>query len=480
MLNGYAGDQTMGIFNAGIDTLATALVERVFYCEVDGKLLGFPYVDQEHVNHTLKHQFRALTRRMRGCTMISPEQFVQTYRGPKQRLYERARIEYYTRGVCRNDSISCSFVKIEKGNVSKAPRCIQPRGPVYNLALGMYIKPIEHRMYNAIAHMFGDGPTVMKGYNVNDIGRIARGKWDSFTDPVAVGLDAKRFDAHVSKAVLSWEHSIYAQIFNNDPTLSELLRWQLYNVGKGYCYDGKLKYTVVGKRFSGDMNTALGNCIIMCAMIHSYSKSVRVPTKLLNNGDDCTVFMERKHLSTFISGVEDWFYSLGFRMTVETPVYHLEEVEFCQMHPVWVDGEYKMVRNLVKTIEKDVMCTLPLQSAGVLGKWLQSIGDCGMSLCPGVPIMQEFYATLRRSGALNTSRSPSEAFKRTIFANSGVRFLCAGLSPKWLDVSERTRFSFWLAFGVTPDQQKLIETNMKLKSTEFMEDPNFVPNIYLW
>ena len=70
-----------------------------------------------------------------------------------------------------------------------------------------------------------------------------------------------KFDMHVSPAALAWEHSIYTSIFPRDKFLKKLLRWQMNNRGAGYCGDGSLKYSVTGKRFSGDMNTGLGNCL---------------------------------------------------------------------------------------------------------------------------------------------------------------------------------------------------------------------------
>jgi hypothetical protein len=50
--------------------------------------------------------------------------------------------------------------------------------------------------------------------------------------------------------------------------LAELLKWQLQNKGFARTIDGLIKYSVEGCRMSGDMNTALGNCTIMCALVY--------------------------------------------------------------------------------------------------------------------------------------------------------------------------------------------------------------------
>ena len=99
-----------------------------------------------------------------------------------------------------------------------------------------------------------NGPTIIKGYTVEQIGKIARDAWDSFVSPVAIGFDMKRFDQHVSSDALKWEHSVYLDAFCHDSYLAELLEWQLVNKGVGYASDGMIKYKVDGCRMSGDMN----------------------------------------------------------------------------------------------------------------------------------------------------------------------------------------------------------------------------------
>lgn len=71
----------------------------------------------------------------------------------------------------------------------------------------------------------------------------------------------------MSVQALKWEHSIYNAMFRSDE-LAELLGWQLTNKGFARTTDGLIKYEVKGCRMSGDMNTALGNCMIMCALVY--------------------------------------------------------------------------------------------------------------------------------------------------------------------------------------------------------------------
>jgi hypothetical protein len=445
-------ERTLKINNADIDTLSSALLERMYYCKVDGEFVSPPVPEQKRVFKRLR-SFRAkLLHYFDGSpSRISPEQFAEMYTGRKRTIYENA-VELLTRnGVCRKDSRSDAFVKCEKVNPTKAPRCIQPRNPVYNVAVGTYLKHIEHKLYASIQRTFSsDTYIVLKGLNVVEIADVLHQKWCEFDSPVGIGLDATKFDMHVSLPMLRWEHSIYESLYVGDRELSKLLRWQRHNRGTGRCDDGKLTYKVDGRRFSGDMNTALGNCEIMCGLVYSYAKSRGVHIQLANNGDDCMVIMERQDMVKFSFGLDAWFLEMGFRMTVEPPRYVFEELEFCQMHPVYAGGLWKMVRNFDTAREKDSFSLLNLSNPSAYLKWLGAVGECGLALAGGVPIVQSFYQAMARVGL-------DSGMLRSVAMQSGFVMLTKRLEAKYIAVDDDARFSFYKAFGLTPDEQVALE-----------------------
>jgi hypothetical protein len=422
----------------------------MYYCKVGGVFVSPPQVDGTFVESKLAY-FRKLVLSKSGRPpRLSLQEVVETYTGRKRTLYENALESLYNKDLCRKDGRCKAFVKVEKGVLGKAPRVIQPREPRYNLNVGRYIKPLEHRIYRGIAKVYGDGPTVMKGYNVLEIGRIIAGKWNSFHSPVAVGIDAVKFDMHVSKEMLEYEHKFYTSVFR-DKILRKLLRWQIFNRGVGYCKDGKLRYQVTGRRFSGDMNTALGNCIIMCSLVHAYSKDRGVLTKLVNNGDDCVVFMEKRDLHQFMGGFTEWFLNYGFRMTVEEPAYELEKLEFCQMRPVWTPRGYTMVRNVKRSLAKDTMALVPVRNETGARTWLRAIGMCGASLATGIPVIQEFYCLLTRQSDRDTN------IMRSANMQTGFQMLSRRMEGGYEEIHPKTRLSFMTAFGLTPDEQRAYE-----------------------
>lgn len=377
------------------------------------------------------------------------------YQGRRKVVYSNAAVSLETRPVRRQDATVKTFLKAEKINLSSkpdpAPRVIQPRDPRYNVEVGVFIKHLEHSIYHAVNAVFKE-TTIMKGSNAQQSGRIMHEKWSRFARPVAVGLDASRFDQHVSQDALSWEHSVYLQCFRGTDRnrLSELLRWQLVNKGVARASDGLVKYKVDGCRMSGDMNTGLGNCLIMCALVHAFCGHAGITKfSLANNGDDCVLFMEQSDLRK-LDGLAQWFLEMGFTMKVEDPVYDLERVEFCQTHPIWTPQGYLMVRKHKVAMAKDCVSLVPLTCASSYNKWRHAVGTAGLSLTGGIPVQQEFYSCMLR-GAVQGDVDKHPAME------TGFARLAKGMDRDYAVVHPRTRYSYWLAFGVTPDAQCALE-----------------------
>jgi hypothetical protein len=291
---------------------------------------------------------------------------------------------------------------------------------------------------------------VIKGYSYDETARLLKEKWDMFREPVAVGLDASRFDQHVSVDALKFEHSIYPHCFyskKDASKLASLLRYQLVNHCTGYAPDGELSYTIEGTRMSGDMNTSLGNCILMCGMIWTYLRERSIVGSLANNGDDCVVFMERDDLAKFSAGLKEWFLTLGFNMAVEDPVYVFEKLEFCQTKPVFDGYRYTMCRNPVTALAKDSTMLNPWQGAPHFCGWLDAVGVGGISIAGGMPIFQSFYQLFVRSGK---KRRVADELKPWSFSFTGGSRSASIVAPQ-------TRCSFWEAFDITPDEQICLE-----------------------
>jgi len=168
----------------------------------------------------------------------------------------------------------------------------------------------------------------------------------------------------------------------------------------------------------------------------------------------------------------EFFADLGFTMKVEKPVYVFEEIEFCQSHPVMVGGVPNMVRNLTKAISGDT-CSTKIRDKRTAQLHLGAVGVCGGVQTAGVPVLQAYYSALRRNG--DVARAENMIRRDVEFGNYGFA-RNALLEDPWLNVLELpitpdTRVSFWRAFGVTPDQQVILERGFKNHLATWMVSP---------
>lgn len=442
------------MFNTDINTLEKAVKERVFFVVKDGEYVTPPKpLSKKDFSLTLEPFKLELCKHLPKTAPLSREQFVLSYKGRKARVYAQALQSLYRQPLEVKDSHITAFIKVEKTNLTakpaSVPRIIQPRNPRFNVEVGRFLRPLEEEIFAAINRTYGH-TTIFKGMNAAESGAMMREKWEQFSNPIAIGADAKRFDQHVSQAALSWEHSIYLACFTHGTGkawLAKLLAMQLTNKCKAYAEDGNLKYTTDGCRMSGDMNTSLGNCLLMCAMIYVYAKSIGVKISLANNGDDCVIIMEARDLEKFSANLHDYFIQLGFDLVLEPPTTVFERISFCQTSPVWCGSleQYIMVRDPRVAIFKDLTCAKFYPTKKLRSGWLYAVGMGGLALAGSMPIWKPFYKSLIVGNKPHRAVLSGQSW--------GVRRLTAGMTFKELPISARTRASFYSAFEITPEEQ---------------------------
>jgi len=461
---GFGPDHNLGVCNNNVDVMYKALIERYFLCKEGSSFRPALTVEpKSYATHHLKDFRAAVLKTMPRLPRLTRQQVVDCYNGPKRRVYSAAAESLSRESLNVKDSYLTAFTKFGKQDVSKAGRNINPRSPRYNLELGRFLKHAEHHFFTAINKAFGGctNATVIKGFNADVSAHILHQKWLRFDEPVAIGLDASKFDMHVSRTALQYEHSFYKGMFPGSHTLKQLLRWQLLNRGVAYAADGSVKFEMHGTRSSGDLNTSLGNCIIMCSLIWAFAHERKIEIELANNGDDCVVFMEKCKLAKFMHKLDKWFVKMGFSMTIEQPVYEFEEVEFCQTRPVQLGSGWRMLRAHHAVLTKDPMCLVPLANNKAYRCWLASVGECGSIASGGSPCQQAFYNAFLRNGS-----KASAGMINTIYRNESML-------QKIRDVTRNTvvtpiaRVSYYYAYGILPDSQIAIERyfeNIKIKN----------------
>lgn len=444
-------------FNSSLQNLVTGVKERVFYVKNEHGEFVRPPQALPDVFETRLSDIRK--RILSNCGFVSPverEAYPLLYTGKKRAVYTIAVENLRWRNLCARDFQVTIFTKTERTLKPNAvARIVSPMSPEANLETGRFVKPMEHPILEAIAATVGH-TVVMKGKNASQVGACLAQHWEDMGgtgDCVAIGLDASRFDQHVGVQALTHEHTYYPPLLQS-PKDRRKLRWllskQLNTSAFGRTAEGTVKYDVEGTRLSGVINTGLGNCILASSMCIAYCEEKDIRFRLANNGDDCVLFIHRKDLSRFSTGLKEWFKDMGFTMVVEAPVYELEEVVFCQSQPVFDGESWTMVRDPRTALAKDCVSLKPWHSVKGFESWIKGVGMSGTSLAGGIPIYDSFYRSFVKAGK---GRQP----KTLSMEDGGLYWQSRGMHRRGKQVTDMARFSFWKAFGISADMQIELE-----------------------
>jgi len=465
--------------NPDLYTAASAVYGRMFRVkDANGGMVPPPKPKQGVFDHNdvfMSHMRRSKHLGTKTVRKHSFEEVLSCYSGRRLEVYTRARDSLKRTFLTDRDAWLTTFVKCEKINFTAkpdaCPRVINPRSPRFNLGLARFIKHLEKPCYAAIDDLFNKrrrfkNRTVMKGLNAELLGKEVSAIWNQYNNPVAVRLDAKRFDQHVSAAALRYEHSLWTSLYAGDDKseLAWLLNAQVLNQCVCRCRDGELRFCISGMRMSGDMNTSSGNVILMCSMMHAFlnfldQKYGTLGLSLINNGDDCLLIGEREVTQHVVNEVEGFFLDYGFEMDIEGTTDVLEEAKFCQTHMLDLGDRVVAVRSYPEAIAKDCTSFLAMNNATEFNAWRKAIGECGMALCSGVPIFQEFYTCLLRGvGKVKANRGNNM---------TGAEFLAMGMKANYHEPTLKARVSFWRAFGVLPEQQRSMEAFYRSQICKF-------------
>lgn len=186
-------------------------------------------------------------------------------------------------------------------------------------------------------------------------------------------------------------------------------------------------------------------------MAKSYLDTLSIRVDFANNGDDCLLFLERKHIR-HLDGLPQYFKEFGFKIVTEEPVFEFEQVEFCQTKPVLSNGIWRMVRNVRTCITKDVTSVNLGHDTTEYRRWLRDIGNCGLTTCADVPVLGEFYRMLVRFG-LDGNYGGSFDTDYRWYKLASRNATCLHSRP-----DDYGRYSFWLSTGMTPDAQLELES----------------------
>jgi hypothetical protein len=110
-----------------------------------------------------------------------------------------------------------------------------------------------------------------------------------------------------------------------------------------------------------------------------------------------------------------------------------------------------MTRNPHTAISKDVISIKPFDGTNNARSWAKCVALGGLSLTGSLPVWQSFYQVLERYG------KNAKEYKDDRNQIGGLFWMAKDMKRRAGPVHSKSRHSFFLAFGITPDQQIAVE-----------------------
>lgn len=384
-------------------------------------------------------------------------EFADAYSGSKRTKYLAAADSLVQEPIEQRDARVNAFVKSEKRPIAdeKDPRIIQFRSPRYTLALGTFLKPMEHALlgYKGNTRVGHRSRVIAKGLNSWQHAALIKRKFNEFGSTRVLSIDASRFDKHVSVEALRAEHGLW-RMLNRDPELAMLLSWQCHN--RGTTMHGT-KYEVIGNRMSGDYNTGAGNCVLMAGMVEALMRPLSCPFDYLTNSDDCLIFVEATDLDRVRDLLPTAFLAFGHEIKLDSVADKLEDVVHCQQRPMKVDGRFRMVRDWKKVLSTMLCSDKHYHNPRGGMRVMKSVAQCELVLNSGVPILQPLCLRILEllKGFKYAKLDPRDTVVYRALQEVGGED--EWTKVKAIPITLESRVAFADTFGVGLDEQRHIE-----------------------
>lgn len=377
---------------------------------------------------------------------------VRSYKGQWHAKYLHAHQERAETGLLHKHRIVKMFNKpdLEMGVPAKAPRAIQYRHPVFGLEQARYTKPME-RWFYGLRDKFGT--KIVGKSDPFTIASELRRKASHFSTPCYLLLDASKFDSCVDVKWLRATKEFYKTLFPRREWSRIEWLWTrtLLNVGRT---QSGIRYKTNGTRMSGDMDTGLGNSIIMYSLLTCFLESHGVfKHSIMVNGDDSVVVIERAQLAPLrdLSLFEEY----GFDMKFEV-AYEFEQVDFCQARPVETDYGWTMARRPDRIMGRTSWSTLNLSKSKARG-FVRTLGMCERAASWGLPIASALATAMISSTVGATPRLLTPWLSEHY-----------ALMRKWWKrgeptISLQTRLNFSEAWNISVEEQLAIEKSIRVR-----------------
>lgn len=433
----------------------------------------------------LREEFRRFKNIARKLQLVpwSTERVAASYSGRLAKRYAAARESLELDGLPNRLMRISAFVKAEKFcpmTKGHKPRMIMARAPEYNLQLMTRLKPLERSLWRRIKGVCPDvKPTRQVGKGLSPPARasLILDKMGNIGSCAVFEVDGKAFEAHVTRPQLELEHSVYKAAFPRDETLSRLLHAQLELRGKT---SSGIRFRRAGCRASGDPNTGLGNTLIMLATCRAAMGVIRrtrpnLRYDLLADGDNCLLFLEEKDVeSVRIVFAETVSSICAHELAVEEPEVIPERVVFGQSKPVKTSLGWTMVRDPIKTLSHAFTGHRHFLEPRYGMRVLKAVALAETWLNAGVPVLGPYFLKASKLlSSVDLPEHPADVLEGwELLASSELSG--AAKRAQDADITPAARLSYEKAFGVSPEEQVLLEERLTAELSFDHYGPKFV------
>lgn len=256
------------------------------------------------------------------------------------------------------------FQKIEQLDEPKEPRAIQARVDEFKAHLGPWIAQLEHTARDRLPIFVKGLDSVAKAEKIDQLRQRST---------LSLELDFSRFDRSLSQELLlATEHAIYRHCLPKN--IARAMTLQLRNHIRTR---NNASYTVDGSRMSGDVNTSIGNCLVVASLMIAIGLPL---SAFLVEGDDMIASITHKEKKSLnLQLLED----VG--LTPKVRIVPHEESEFCS-------------RRIIHTVQGPRSCRDPAREIRRIGYSINSETDRekllrGVQEWAGIPMLGPKYET---------------------------------------------------------------------------------------
>lgn len=417
-----------------------------------------------------------LVANLRDHTLMTMREFVEKTPAHQRAAYRLAEQNILKYGTHKEWSDIKSFVKLQREDFDGAPRAINPCHFEWIILLGRFVASIEHKcggehtLFEAIDELwYAKGVeyrVCSKGLNNTQWAEVLYQKWNKFPNPVYKSFDCSRFSQSAGKAALQMVIRVIVGVFPEaEPWFRKAAsgRKSSSRVSDGEGMMWACSTNMPPMLCDGERWTAAVGHIVMCLVQLQevpFSKFNYCPEPI-DCGDDFGLIMDASDLvnldeKSLVRRCASYGLTLKIENRVATTL--INEVLFCKMSPLLINGEPRLIRPPY-CLQKDAMYFCEMRD---VNDRMFAVGMGGSALNIGVPVYHNFYRCLVRLSGKNPKS----------FGKRQMAYLYGHDYSRWewliastpgsrhvvpVSYSDQDRFEFYKTTGIPPSSQQALE-----------------------